>query len=163
LGRLRGHERVALSCLVRIAMGCWFRTSRETALCAMGALTLAACTTTRPPDADPLPAEVRNNLVTISVVTTPAYAVLGQDIETPVAGAGRGALHGAGQGAVGSVAAGFVSSNGAGLVVGILLAAPAGLVGGVVGAARAHSSAEVAETDAAIREVLAAAHPENDV
>ena len=81
--------------------------------------------------APPTP-EVRAELGVVGVVPKPFDRATG--LETPVKGAGEGALSGMRQGGLGSVRIGL---EGAG-VVGILLAPVAAVVGSVVGALRAH-------------------------
>jgi|GEM_PF-2106315 len=122
-------------------------------------LALGACAQPRfyPPDP-----ETRAQLDGIAVVAE-GRAPSPVRPDRPVEGAGEGAASGAGQGALGSVMggayAGASSGDPLGFVVltalGIVLAPPAAVIGGVVGASRAHSADEVQAADEALRAGLA--------
>ncbi len=108
--------------------------------------------------------EVREKLGVIGVVAVSSRKT--SEPKAPVKGAGSGALMGAGQGALGSVFAGGQACQSGepffcafGLALGIVLAPPAALIGGVVGASRAHPAEEVQAADASLRTALAETKP----
>ena len=63
--------------------------SRIIACTSLLMLLLAGCAT-KLPQADPLPADVRNHLGTVAIVTTPSNGHL--EVATPISGVGSGAL-----------------------------------------------------------------------
>jgi hypothetical protein len=122
-------------------------------------LALGGCATRDLPQVEPLPIEVRENLGTIGIVTTTSRAA--PEVTSPVGGGGKGAVQGAAEGAVAVFKGGLTEPH---LAVLIWITAPVGaLVGGVVGAAKAHSKEEVAATEIGLREALTMSQPERDL
>lgn len=110
----------------------------------------------------PPPPDVRANLTDIAVIAS-AGAAAPSLPDSPVKGAGQGAAVGAGQGAVGSLAgglqAGAATRDPLGAIfmtaLGVVLAPPAAVIGGVVGASRAHPADEVTAAERNFRQTLA--------
>ena len=133
------------------------------AVCLAAALTACETVAFAPPGDD-----VRDQLGEVAVVSLP-LAVRGP-IEDPVKGVGAGTMSGAGQGALGSLAGGASVCQGgepyscaAGLALGIAFALPAAIVGGIVGASRAHPAEDVDAASAALRAALDDANPSSDI
>ena len=131
------------------------RAFRRALACATAAaLCLAACAKY---EALPAPAALRTQLQD-SNLTVETQGNAGSP-EQPVGGSGAGAAEGAKQGFAGSTVAGLgLCIYGAPCIAGLALIALspiAALVGAVAGSQKAHSEAEVAETNAAITATLA--------
>ncbi len=114
----------------------------------------------------PPPQALRAQFGTVRTVALPSEPVVTPD--SPVKGTGSGAMSGAGQGFAGSIVgglyAGASSGNPLGLVVGVALGvviAPfAAIVGGVVGASRAHPAEEVEAAHLTFGRILAQVKPD---
>ncbi|MEJ2122811.1 MAG: hypothetical protein P8Z76_19340 [Alphaproteobacteria bacterium] len=104
------------------------------------------------PPQPPPSAELRAQFGPMAVVSAGRSAP--PSIQTPVRGAGQGAAMGAGQGALGMIVGGAGSGSPGGLIIGVALAPVAAIVGGVIGAARAHPDKEVTAAQSAMTKAL---------
>jgi len=121
---------------------------RSAAIALIGASALVVQGCASAPPQPPPSSELRAQFGRMAVIS--AGRGTPPSIQSPVRGAGQGAAMGAGQGALGMIVGGAGSGSPGGLIIGVALAPVAAIVGGVIGAARAHPDKEVTAAQSAL-------------